>query len=51
MPILIDRPGKLRADEVDCILIRDLREVLDLLEIASAPENMAAWQERKEMNT
>jgi putative hydrolase of the HAD superfamily len=37
-PILIDRPGKLRADEVDCILIRDLREVLDLLEIPSAPD-------------
>ncbi|HEU5368962.1 MAG TPA: HAD-IA family hydrolase [Ktedonobacterales bacterium] len=50
-PILIDRPGKLRTDEVDCLLIRDLREVLDLLEIALAPESIAAWQERREMNT
>ncbi len=32
-PILIDRSGALRAEDLDCILIRDLRELLDLLEI------------------
>jgi len=32
-PLLIDRPGRLRTEDVDCLLIRDLREVLDLLEI------------------
>jgi putative hydrolase of the HAD superfamily len=31
--ILLDRPGLLRAEDVDCHLIRDLREVLKLLEI------------------
>ncbi len=36
-PILLDRPGKLRAANLDCILINDLREVLDLLEISAAP--------------
>jgi HAD superfamily hydrolase (TIGR01549 family) len=33
-PILIDRPGKLRPQEMDCLVIHDLREVLDMLEIA-----------------
>lgn len=36
-PILLDRPGALRAQDVDCLLIRDLSEVLDLLEISTAP--------------
>lgn len=35
-PILIDRPGLLRAEDIDCHLIRDLREVLKLLEIPLA---------------
>ncbi|HEY7356648.1 MAG TPA: HAD-IA family hydrolase [Ktedonobacterales bacterium] len=46
-PILIDRPGHLRADEVDCLLIRDLREVLDLLEIAPAPALTPAQPEQR----
>ena len=36
-PILIDRPGHLRAAEMDCLVIHDLREVLDLLDISTAP--------------
>ncbi len=36
-PILIDRPGRLREADVDCLLIRDLREVLSLLEIPADP--------------
>jgi len=36
-PILIDRSGAVHAEEVDCIVIRDLREALDLLEIALMP--------------
>ena len=46
-PVLIDRPGLLRAEDIDCILIRDLREVLDLLElpVAHAPIHLAAEQQ------
>jgi HAD superfamily hydrolase (TIGR01549 family) len=44
-PILIDRPGKLRPEDVDCLLIHDLREVLDLLEISAAPAPPAASDE------
>jgi putative hydrolase of the HAD superfamily len=32
-PVLLDRSGTLRAEDLDCALIRDLRELLDLLEI------------------
>jgi REG-2-like HAD superfamily hydrolase len=35
-PILIDRPSRLQPEQVDCLLIRDLREVLALLEITPA---------------
>ena len=45
-PILLDRPGLLRAEDIDCILIRDLREVLDLLDLpANAPARRAAEQQ------
>ena len=46
-PILIDRPGRLRAEDVDCILIRDLREMLDLLELPAAhtPARTSAEQQ------
>ena len=37
-PILIDRPGKLRPKDIDCLVIHDLREVLDVLEISRTPE-------------
>lgn len=33
-PVLIDRTNRLQPEQVDCLLIRDLREVLDLLEIS-----------------
>ncbi|HEY7350298.1 MAG TPA: HAD hydrolase-like protein [Ktedonobacterales bacterium] len=46
-PILIDRPGKLRAEEVDCVLIRDLREVLDLLEIPTATAPIGAARDQQ----
>lgn len=45
-PILIDRPGKLQAGDMDCMLIRDLREVLELLEIPSAPALTLAAREQ-----
>ena len=46
-PILLDRPGRLRAEDVDCILIRDLREVLNLLELPAgrAPAGHSAEQQ------
>ena len=37
-PILIDRLGKLRPQDMDCLVIHDLREVLDMLEISRTPE-------------
>jgi putative hydrolase of the HAD superfamily len=46
-PILLDRPGNLRAQDVDCILIHDLREVLDLLEIQAVPALSAASPEQQ----
>lgn len=45
-PILLDRPGKLRQANMDCILIRDLREVLELLEIPAAPAFSSTSQEQ-----
>ncbi len=47
-PILIDRPGSLRAEEVDCLLIHDLREVLDLLDIPAAPALRPARPEQQQ---
>ncbi|HLW00975.1 MAG TPA: HAD-IA family hydrolase [Ktedonobacterales bacterium] len=46
-PILIDRPGHLRAQEMDCLVIHDLREVLDLLDISTAPAVHAATPEQQ----
>ncbi len=40
-PILLDRPGNVRAEDVDCVLIRNLQEVLDLLEISTATASIA----------
>ena len=40
-PILIDRAGKWRAEDLDCLIIHDLREVLDLLEIPLLPAKIA----------
>ncbi|HEY7122744.1 MAG TPA: HAD-IA family hydrolase [Ktedonobacterales bacterium] len=37
-PVLIDRPKRLSLSQVDCLVIHDLRDILDLLEIAPAVE-------------
>lgn len=45
-PILLDRPGRLHSEDIDCILIHDLREVLDQLELpASAAARHSAKQQ------
>jgi putative hydrolase of the HAD superfamily len=47
-PVLIDRPNRLQPKQVDCLLIRDLREVLDLLEIPLRVEPATASQNQPE---
>jgi putative hydrolase of the HAD superfamily len=46
-PILIDRPGRVRAEDIDCILIRDLRELLNLLEIPAISTPTARQHEQR----
>jgi putative hydrolase of the HAD superfamily len=50
-PILIDRPGKLRPEDMDCILIRDLQEVLNLLEISTTESTTAPGAQVSMSNT
>ncbi len=46
-PILIDRAGTVREEDVDCMIIRDLRELLNLLEVPLAPAPTAAPREQQ----
>jgi putative hydrolase of the HAD superfamily len=49
-PILIDRPKRLRPQDVDCLLIRDLRDVLTLLEIPAPAFTPAIPEQQMQMD-